>query len=492
MKNYTHCNKLFLFLTLFTLHAQPITATSFVQGLPFEDTVEGFDPEQEFWPWDEIDTNDIHFPKKFLWATATSAHQVEEDCTNNDWSDIEKAKDETGNPRGKAAGKACEHIKYFEKDVERIDALGMNAHRMSVEWSKLEPQQGTYDEAAFKVYDTMFDTLRAHNKEIIVTLHHYTSPKWFMALGGFEKAANIKYFVEFCKHAYTRWSSKVKFWITINAPAGYALKSYLQGEFPPFQKNMKLAAQVIKNLCEAHIQVYKACKAIDKKPQIGILHHVYHIKPYYSWYPVHQITAYFGDMLNNQALLGFFKTGTLSFGPLSLMLGTHTNTDAPHSNDFIGLSFYSHGHLSGFTGKTPTHYAQEIATDKKSFVMYAEGMYHAIQRVAQLGKPIYIMENGIGDKKDAKRQLFLQRYLFAISQAIADGYDVHGYVYWSLLDNYEWLEAYDSRFGLYAIDFATQERTLRPSAQYLADTIKRFASPTPQLALDQKNDDKQM
>jgi beta-glucosidase len=481
------CNKLFLILLLFSMHAQPTYATSFVDGLPRQDQEEAqdtqsfFDPEQEFWDWDEINTDDVCFPKDFVWGTATSAHQVEKDCTNNDWSKIEQTRNEQGillKQTGKPfdtlqnAGTACEHIKNFQSDVQRMNDLGTNAYRMSIEWSKLEPKEGVFSEEAAKVYDAMFDELLKNDKQIIVTLHHYTNPAWFAQKGGFEKEENSNDFVRFCTWAYKRWNKQVKFWITFNAPAGYALSCYHRGVFPPFKKNMKLATQVLKHICQAHVQVYKACKKINDKPQIGVLHHIFQTKPYYTWYPVHQITSYFGDMLNNQALINFFQTGTLSFGPLSLFLGSYTDKDAPNCNDFIGLSFYSHGHLSGLAGTTLTHLPNDIPTDKSTFVVYAEGMYHAIQRIAQLGKPIYIMENGIGDEKDTNRKLFLQRYLFAISQAIADGYDVRGYVYWSLLDNYEWLQGYNERFGLYEVDFETQERKLRKSALYLTNVIK--------------------
>jgi beta-glucosidase len=118
------------------------------------------------------------------------------------------------------------------------------------------------------------------------------------------------------------------------------------------------------------------------------------------------------------------------------------------------------------------HRPDETMTDMP-YPIYAEGFYRAIKTVAQLGVPIYITENGIADAKDDRRDLFIRRYLFALSEAIEEGCDVRGYFYWSLMDNFEWAEGYDMKFGLYHVDFETQVRRLREGARYFVKVVKK-------------------
>jgi beta-glucosidase len=218
--------------------------------------------------WSTIKTAEATFPQAdFLWGAATSAHQAEGNCTNNTWSRWE-AEGHCEEP----SGTACDHWNRYKEDIQLLKKAGLNAYRFSIEWSKIEPREGEFDEAALKHYEDVCDELVKNDIRPCVTLHHYTDPLWFADKGGFEKESNIHYFVEFCEKVIDRLHGKVHLWFTFNSPCGYAAKGYLIGATPPAKKDMALMAEVYKNLLEAHVQVYRTLKPrYHTGVKIGIL-----------------------------------------------------------------------------------------------------------------------------------------------------------------------------------------------------------------------------
>ncbi len=240
---------------------------------------------------------------------------------------------------------------------------------------------------------------------------------------------------------------------------------------------------VLKNLLQVHVMTYQALKKLPGGPEsrIGILINIFQLDPWHSWNPLDQLYCYMGNSLVHQSVYGFFKDGVFKAwvpGKASL---TYENKLAPHSLDFIGLNYYSHNYAKNF--KRMAH-PQEIPVGNHDYTLYAEGLYRAIKELSDavatpLAIPIYITENGVASKNDesgnALRDLFLRRYLYALSQAVIDGYPVKGYIHWALMDNYEWGSPYGAkRYGLYYVDFATQERTLKPGAQHYLDVIQAY------------------
>ena len=177
----------------------------------------------------------------------------------------------------------------------------------------------------------------------------------------------------------------------------------------------------------------------------------------------------------NDSTIDFLQTGIFKIRIPGLAWVYHKNMDAVNATDFFGLNYYSHNHLKmqyslqePFTMKYPD---EDTMTDMQ-YTIYGEGMYRAIQSVSALDVPIMITENGVADATDDRRKLYIQRYLYAVSRAIEDGFDIQGYFYWSLMDNFEWAFGYDMKFGLYAVDYKTQERTLREGARAFIDIVK--------------------
>ena len=434
------------------------------------------------WDWKTIDIAKTHFKKDFLFGVATSAHQVEGD-SHNSWTDWEESCDEQKKPRVQhVSGKACEHWKNYKEDIQLIKKLGVKAYRFSIAWDKVEPSSGKFNQEALKHYQDVCDELIVNDIQPVITLHHYTDPLWFFDRGGFEKEENIKYFVRFCKTVFSTLHPRVHMWFTFNSPDGYAFKGYHQGMVPPGKKDMNLACIVYKNLLEAHVQTYNALKQLAGKTptRIGILKNMIQIDPWRNWNILDIMGCSAAKKLTDDCFFNFFTTGVFNVKIPFKVTVRHTNNDAPASLDFIGLNYYSHMYMSNFKIiKDP----QEIATQNSNYVVYPEGLYRAIKTISDeldcQGKknirknilPIYVTENGIATDDDNLRTLFTQRYLYALSEAIEDGYDVRGYIHWSLMDNYEW-GSYDKHYGIYAVDFKTQKRTIKPGARYFVDLVK--------------------
>ncbi|MDZ4154260.1 family 1 glycosylhydrolase, partial [Methylicorpusculum sp.] len=345
------------------------------------------------------------------------------------------------------SGIACDHWNRYKEDIQLLKKTGCNAYRMSIEWSKVEPQEGIFDQSALNHYRAVCQELVANGIKPVINLHHYTEPLWFADKDGFEKEENLHYFVEYSAEVFKNLHDLVYLWFTFNSPNAYAPKGWLVGMAPPGKKSeYQLMLTVLKNLLDVHVQTYQALKKLPGGPdsRIGILMNILQLDPWHPWNPLDQFYCYMGSGFVHQSVYGFFKDGIFKAwipGKASL---TYSNPLAPRSLDFIGLNYYSHNYASNF--KRMAH-PQEIPVGNHDYTVYAEGLYRAIKELSDalakpLDIPIYITENGVAAQNDAAgnqlRDLFLKRYLYALSQAVIDGYNVKGYIHWALMDNFEW------------------------------------------------------
>jgi len=457
------------------------------------------------WDWGSIDVNNLFFPENFLFGVATSAAQVEGGCDNHQHVEHEGV---TRDDKGKLfmpekCGDACDHWNRYKQDVQLIKNIHANTYRFSVEWSKIEPQKGVFDEAALQHYVDVCDELLANGIKPVVTIHHYTEPKWFAdcdgGLGGFTKKENIKYYVRFAEKLFEYLGDRVHMWITFSSPVGHVMPSFAVGAKPPYKKDFQLAVETLKNVLESHVQAYHAIKAMPggKQAQIGITQTIHQLDPVCKADLLSQFYSFMGNSLMSKAIYKFFKTGKLKIKVPFKAKVKHINKLAKNSLDFIALSYYSHCAVKGWGGRGA--YPGEQKVWKENCTIYAEGMFRALKELHKniadpLNIPIFVTENGVAPFADRleDRDLFLKRYIYAVSEAIRSGIDVRGYIYWSLMDNYEWgvhrdcVEMCDKDgvwkkfptndgYGLYHVDFETQERTLKPSAQHFIHVAQRFA-----------------
>jgi len=431
------------------------------------------------WNWKKIDTSKIKFPDTFYWGTATASHQVEGNCDNNNWYAWENSKAEQKHPRIKdnqKSGLACDHWNRYKEDISLIQDLGVTHYRLSLEWSKIEPQKGKYNQIAINHYIDVIDELINKNIVPVITLHHFTNPIWFEDLGGFEKEKNIEFFLLFCKKVFPLFSHKVKIWCTINEPEVYSVMGYFGGIFPPGYKSPQITVEVLKNLLVAHTRIYHALKKMPNGDscQIGLVKNIMQFDPFRRWHLLDWIVCRITNKIYNGIALSYLKTGKINIYYPFFVKMNYSEKKAALATDFFGLNYYSHNHLKFKFDKHEffenKYYENDIMTDMP-YTIYAEGFYRAIKQASKIGKPIIVTENGIADKEDNKRAIYIKRYIYAMYKAMQEGANIEGYFYWSLMDNFEWAEGYDMKFGLYEVDFNTQKRTLRKGARVFVDIV---------------------
>jgi beta-glucosidase len=422
------------------------------------------------------------FPETFLWGAALSEYQNSGalNCPDSNWAHWEATRFKNGKPHivhNQKSGKADDFWHSYAADIKLMLKVGINSLRFSIEWSVIEPQEGQFNEQALQYYYKRCKALQEAGITPMITLHHFTHPQWFELLGAFEKEENIDYFIRFCKKVFDLLASCVQLWCTINEPAIYAFQGYIRGVFPPGKKNIFTALRVLKNLMQAHTQVYATLKAMPHghHVHIGFIHQCLAFKPYNTINPLERVTAYVLNYFVDQLTLNFCFS---QFFKIYIPGVIHLEYRAPHDQklaDFIGINYYSRVLVrSQWSIRQPlisAHYPHEIMTDMP-YAIYPNGLYDTIKKISTLNIPIYITENGIADAQDTRRNLFLKHYLHALEKALKKGFDVRGYYYWTLMDNFEWNEGYTMKFGLYSVNFETQERQLRPGARYYADFIK--------------------
>ncbi|HMS41104.1 MAG TPA: glycoside hydrolase family 1 protein [Pyrinomonadaceae bacterium] len=438
-----------------------------------------FSYPQTRWDWSKIDTNDVSFPKDFYWGTATAAHQIEGNNENTNWGEWEK---DSSRIKDKSNAKiAVDGWNRWREDVKLMKDLGVNSYRFSLAWNKIEPEKGKINEDALKHYDEFINDLKANNIEPMITLHHFTHPLWFEQLGAFEKEENIKHFVEFSRIVFVRYRDRVNLWVTLNEPNVFVTSGYFNTAFPPGKPNPKLAAEVLKNMLKAHVEVYKALKTplqqrppIEERWKIGLATSIFQFEPARRWHLGDWAIARISSNTFNEGVLGFFRDGRMKFHvPFEVDL-TYEDANAPNTLDFIGVNYYSHYAFRfdfDFKKATQSLPVEGEAMTDMPYTIYTEGIYRAIKDVSALKKPIIITENGISDAKDDRREKYIKQSLYAVSKAIKDGYDVRGYFYWTLLDNFEWAEGYTQKFGLYEVNLETQERKLRNGSKAFVEII---------------------
>lgn len=389
----------------------------------------------------------LEFPKGFLWGASTASHQVEGD-THNNWSEWEQSpariaqlkKDGLLEKYGRdnfISGRAADHYHRYNEDFALAHELGHNATRISIEWSRVEPEEGKFDVEAIAHYRDVVAAIRANGMEPFVTLWHWTVPLWFRDKHEFERRTNIRYFVRFAERIVSEIPD-VKFWLTLNEPEVYTSGSYIRGIKPPQKKDIFLALEVYENFIRAHRAAYKKIKAIRAGAQVGIAKNNVCYEAYKD-----RVWNTFLKCIADRALNFYFLD--------------HIKKE----QDFIGLNHYFHNRIDGWFGRN-----ENKRTSDMGWELYPEAMLHVLTDLKKYHVPIYVTENGLADAEDRQREWFIKETLMNVHKAIGKGVDVRGYLHWSLMDNFEWQDGFRPRFGLIKIDYYTQERKIRNSALF--------------------------
>ena len=387
------------------------------------------------------------FPGGFTWGTATAAHQIEGGNTNNDWWAFEHT---PGSVCAEPSGDACDSWDRWEEDADLVASFGLDNYRFSVEWSRIEPAEGEISRAALMHYRRQCLGLRARGIDPIVTFHHFTTPRWLTERGGWETGVAVEHFGRFCTVVAEALGDVMASACTINEPNIVATMGWHAGMFPPGIQDVGLSRAVANHLGDAHRLAVEAIRSAAPGVPVGL---------------TLSMTDY------QLAPGGEEKLESIRHHAEDVFL------DVTKGDDFLGVQTYTRM-LIGPTGWAG--YEDGIPVLDMGYEFYPASLRNCLRRAWDYTNgdvPLLVTENGIGTTDDEQRIDYVRQALSGVLDAIADGVDVRGYTYWSLLDNFEWALGYRPRFGLVGVDRATFERTAKPTAAWLASVAAANALP---------------
>jgi len=417
----------------------------------------------------------LQFPAGFFWGVSTAAHQVEGGA-DNQWSAWEAR---GGIKSGERCGLACDWWNNAERDFDLAREIGINSLRLSVEWSRIEPQESSFDSAALLRYRQMLDALRQRGIEPFISLHHFTHPRWFEQKDAFLNPNAPQLFERFARKVVESLGDLCRYWVTFNEPNVYATNGYVTGEFPPGRKGqVATALRVMSAQARCHLLAYRAIHEVQPQAEVGWAQH------YIVFHPVHggldRWIAGLQSQIFNEGFLQLIEQGRFNF-PLNLVDGKVNGIGG--ACDFVGVNVYnrfhvafdlkSAGQLFGRVFVPPGVPQGDPGVDKPYGEAFPGAIRIAVERATRLGKPIYILENGIPDAQDRLRPWLIVNAIKEMHALISEGYDIRGYFHWTLTDNFEWAEGWRLRFGLVALDPNTQERTVRQSGRLYGEIIRQ-------------------
>jgi len=408
-----------------------------------------------------------HFPRGFLWGAATASHQVEGNNANNQWWRWEQE----GRTDG-ASGLAADWWGgRWREDFDRAAEAHMNAQRISVEWSRIQPEPDKWDEDALEKYRAMLRGLHERGMTAMVTLHHFTDPLWLTERGAWETEAVIPLFERFVRKTVDALKEYCTLWCTINEPNVYALMGYVEGAFPPGRHDLRLAMRVQVTMLRAHAAAYRLIHEIQKEARVG---YALHFRP-----AVARSRSPLDAMARRIRYNGVnlaFPSG-ISAGVMRMPTGSVRVPEAKGTQDYLGLNYYSVDTVS-FDIRAPRQlfmhsgYADDADLSPTKYLANTpEGFFASFKWAERTypGTPIIVTENGIEAEDDVIRPRYIAQHVHQMWHAVNFNWPIKAYFHWTLVDNFEWERGWTQRFGLWALDPATQKRTKRRSADLYAE-----------------------
>jgi beta-glucosidase len=398
------------------------------------------------------------FPDGFIWGTATAAHQVEGNNTNSDFWALEHA---PGTLFKEPSGDACDQFHRYPEDIALLAELGFGSYRFSVEWARIEPEEGHFSSAALDHYRRVAAACWEQGIRPCVTFHHFTSPRWFTVDGGWEDLRAVDRFARYCERTTEALGDLIHLACTINE-ANLPTALSQTGLIPPggAKRRLPFIAEAARR-CGGTVEDFGPFLFSDPARTSDVMLRA-HVKA--------------RDVI--RAGRGDFPVGiTLAMQDYQAIDGgeavrdraRHENfgafLEAARGDDFLGVQTYSRTRF-GPDGVLPPE--DGVPLLPLGYEFWPEALEGTLRYAAAEARvPLYVTENGIGTDDDAQRLLYERRALEALVRCMQDGIDVRGYYYWSLLDNFEWLHGYGPRFGIVSVDRESQQRTPKPSAAYL-------------------------
>ncbi len=422
-----------------------------VQGTPEACSNPLIEMKSQDQPQDSGKLPSYTFPEGFLWGAATSSHQVEGDNRFNDWWESEH---EGRVPH--RSGATCRHYELFREDFDLARSWGHNAHRFSIEWSRVQPAPNRFDNEALRHYVEVVNALKDRGMEPVVTLHHFTNPSWFARHGGWLSSDAPRVFNNYVERVVQSIGNRARFWLTINEPTVYVRQGYIAGQWPPFKsRGWRQAYAALHNLARAHRLSYRTIHQAIPAPLVSFAHNAPVIEPCRATAWADRGAAAVRDFVLNRLFFRLIGPGCLDFVGINYYTRMVVRSQGNVTNRLLGSVCRAHGH----PGQGPF--------SKIGWESYPQGLFEILQRFGRCGLPLLVTENGIATDDEQVRTRFIEQHLKVISQAIESGTNVIGYLYWTLMDSFEWTDGMEAPFGLAAVDSKTQKRTPRPCVEEL-------------------------
>ncbi|MDA8086351.1 MAG: glycoside hydrolase family 1 protein [Nitrospiraceae bacterium] len=404
--------------------------------------------------------------KKFLWGVATSAFQLE-GSVHADWA--------SWDPALKRRPEASNHYELYREDLRLLKELGVNAYRFSMEWSRIEPEEGRWDEKALDHYRHLVDLLCESGIEPMITLHHFTHPVWFLKKYPWHTGNSADRFLGFAEKIVSRFND-VRYWITFNEPYVFLLGGYLEGCMPPGIRDAALALKAIEHMLHCHARAYDMIHEKRADAMVSVAHNMAAFSPWRRWNPADRLLSGIAARFYNQSLIDAFMRGVLE---VRFPFQKPLEIKAPVQGklDFFGVNYYTRIHMRFNPFRKMGVELRHRDLDGRGLTdlgweIHPEGLRKMVEYAGRLKVPVIITENGIATNDDDRKIDFLRRHVAVVQRCIRDGLDIRGYFYWSLVDNYEWIQGFDSRFGLYTVDFDSFQRKPTRAAAYYSHFIR--------------------
>ena len=388
------------------------------------------------------------FPDGFQWGTATAAHQVEGGNWNNDWWAWEHT---DGTPCVEPSGDACDQYHRYEDDIRLLAALGFGSYRFSLEWSRIEPEEGHFSVAALDHYRRVAAACLANGIRPVVTFHHFTSPRWVAADGGWTNPAVVDRFTRFCERSVAHLGDLIDRACTINEPDVVAFVTYAIGLFPPGTVDAALVEAAHDHFCAAHTRSVDVLKSGRGTFPVGL---------------TLSMADYQAVPADDPAAVARRDAVRASVEDRYLELA--------RTDDFVGVQTYSRTRV-GPDGELGPE--EGVPVLPMGYEYYPESLAATIRQAWAVtqGTPVLVTENGIGTDDDEQRIAYVRTALGGVLDCLDEGVDVLGYTYWSALDNFEWAFGYGPRFGIIDVDRTTQQRIVKASGHWLGGIARANA-----------------
>jgi beta-glucosidase len=414
----------------------------------------------------------FQFPAGFLWGAAMAAYQVEGRNNNCNWTAWEAEPGRIKN--GHHSGLACDWWGgRWKEDFDRAAETGQNSHRMSVEWSRIQPEENRWDEDALDYYREMLRGMAQRGLTPLVTLHHFTDPLWLYEQGAWENDGIVEKFSAYVRKVVEALKEYCSLWVTINEPNVYTYGGYVDGNFPPGKKDMSAAFKVMANMVRGHAEAYRVIHKIQPSARVGIAQNFRSLVPAHPGNPFDRwITAFFNQSYN-YAFLTTLADGKFNFAGRGVKIPSAVKTQ-----DYVGVNYYTTERVAfnPLKVKNLFHtraFPKDAEVSTTGFLANVPtGLYDSLQWATRFNLPIMITENGVEDDRDELRPSYLTEHLHQTWRAINYNWQIKGYFYWSLVDNFEWERGWTQRFGLWGLDLDTQRRIRRPSVDLYAEICK--------------------